>query len=394
MRTAVIVSVARTPITKYRGEFAGVSIPSLGALALREVVKKAGLAPSEIDEVILGNLFGSDWGNPARNCVLQAGWPDSVPAVTIDRQCGSALSAIGFAASAIQTGMCDIVVAGGVESYSQRPYYIKQPDRAYAPALDVTTYKSSIPGGPGDAIPMIQTAENLAAQYHIGREECDAFALSSHQKAAHAVKSGWFDDQVFPVTLPSKKGSPVTVSVDTCIRFDASLESMAKLKVVSGRADGVVTAGNSSPQNDGAAVVLMMSAEKAAELSLEPLAVIKEYTASGCDPTVMGIGPVFSTRKLMARFGYRIDDFDLIELNEAFASQSLACIKELGLPMERVNVEGGAIAIGHPNGASGGMLVGRMAYALRRRNLKRGLVTFCVGGGQGVSLVVENPHTK
>lgn len=391
MKRAVIVSVARTPIAKYRGDFAAIPVPKLASYPVKAAVEKIGLEPGLIDEVIFGNIFGSDWGNPGRCALLELGW-ESVPAITVDRQCGSSLSALGLAASAIAENMADVILTGGVESYSQQPYYIMQPDRAYAPALNVQPYKTSIPGGMGGNIAMIQTAENLAERYQITREECDAFALSSHQKAAEAVRNGWFDDQIIPVTVPQKKGPDKVVTTDACIRFDASMEAMAKLRVVSERPNGVVTAGNSSPQNDGATAVLVMSEEKAANLGLEPLAVVREYCAAGCDPTIMGIGPVHSTRKLMARHGYTLDDFDLVELNEAFAAQSLACIKELGLDINRVNVEGGAIAIGHPNGASGGMLIGRMVYALRRRNLKRGLVTFCCGGGQGISLVLENPN--
>ncbi|MFR1708771.1 MAG: thiolase family protein [Clostridium sp.] len=391
MKTAVIVSVARTPIAKYRGDFAALTVPELGSIVIKAAVEKIGLDPVIIDEIIFGNIFGSDWGNPARACVLQAGFSEAIPAITVDRQCGSALSALGIAASAIQAGMADVILTGGVESYSQQPYYIKQPNRAYAPALDVQEYKTSIPGGSGDNIPMIQTAENLAERYQLTREECDAFALTSHKKAAIAVNNGWFDDQIVPVSVPQRKGEPKVVTADACVRFDASIELLSKLKTVSGRPNGVVTAGNSSPQNDGATAVLVMSAEKAAELNLEPLAVVREYCAAGCDPTIMGIGPVYSSRKLMARYGYKNEDFDLIELNEAFAAQAISCIKEMNWDMEKINVEGGAIAIGHPNGASGGMLVGRMVYALRRRSLKRGLVTFCCGGGQGISLVLENP---
>ena len=391
MKTTVIVSVARTPIAKYRGDFAALTVPELGSLPMKAAVNKIGLDPAMIDEVIYGNIFGSDWGNTARACVLQAGWPESVPAITVDRQCGSALSALGLAASAIQTGMADIILAGGVESYSQMPYYVMQSPMAYAPNLDVQPYKSSIPGGPGDNIPMIQTAENLAEIYHLTREECDAFALASHMKAAQAVRNGWFDNQIIPVTVQQKKGDAKVITEDACIRADTSMESLARLKTVSGLPHGVVTAGNSSPQNDGAAAMVIMSAEKAAGLGLEPLAIVKEYCAAGCDPAVMGIGPVYSTRKLMERHGYSKEDFNLIELNEAFAAQSLAVIKEMQWDMSRVNVEGGAIAIGHPNGASGGLLVARMVYALRRRKLRRGLVTFCCGGGQGISLVLENP---
>lgn len=391
MKTPVIVSVARTPIAKYRGDFAALDVPTLGSIPIKAAVEKLGLDPKVIDEVVFGNIFGSDWGNPARNCVLKAGWDESIPAITVDRQCGSALSALGLAASLIQTDMADVVMAGGIESYSQLPYFIKQPSMAYAPSLDVVPYKSALPDKTGYDTPMIQTAENLAEKYGITREECDTFAFASHRKAARAVESGWFDEQIVPVAIPQKKGEPKVVSKDASIRPDTSLESLSKLKVVSGRPAGVVTAGNASPQNDGASAILVMSAEKAEELGLEPLAVVKEFCAAGCDPEIMGIGPVYSTRRLMRRHGYKTEDFDLIELNEAFAAQSLACIKEMGWDMDRINVEGGAIAIGHPNGASGGLLVARMVYALRRRNLKRGLITFCCGGGQGISLILENP---
>jgi acetyl-CoA C-acetyltransferase len=391
MKEAVIVSVARTPVTKFRGEFAGISVPDLGALAVKAVVEKAGIAPESVDEVIFANLFGSDWGNAARVCWLAAGYPDSVPAVTVDRQCSSSANAVGLAASLIQAGVADTVLAGGIESYSKQPYYIKRPESAYPAKLEFTDFKVSIPGGPGDNIPMIMTAENLAARYNISRRECDEFAVNSHRKAARAWAENRFAEQVFPVDVPQKKGAPLTVSKDSSVRADSTLEALAGLKPVL-KPDGVVTAGNSSPQNDGAAAVLIMSREKAEAAGLKSLASIREYASAGCDPTIMGIGPVHSTRKLMRRFGYKIDDFDLVELNEAFAAQSIACIKELGLDMSRVNVDGGAIAIGHPNAASGGILTARLAYALKKRSLKRGLISFCCGGGQGFSLILENPE--
>jgi len=374
-----------------RGDFAAIPVPKLGAIPMKAAVEKIKLDPAAIDDVIYGNIFGQDWGNVARNCVLEADFPDSVPAVTVDRQCSSSLNALAMGASMIQTGQADIVLTGGVESYSQFPFFIKRPSDAYPMNLDVLPYKSSVPGGRGDNLPMILTAENLAKQYSITREECDAFALSSHQKAAAAWQNGYFSDQVVPVTLPQRKGPDKVVDVDVCIRPDASLEAMAKLRPVMLK-EGVVTAGNSSPMNDGASAIVIMSEEKANEMGLEALAIVRESAAAGCDPMIMGIGPVYSTRNLMKRFGYTLDDFALIELNEAFAVQSLACIKELGLDQSKVNVEGGAIAIGHPNGASGGMLAGRMVYALRRRNMKFGLVSFCIGGGQGFSLVLENPQ--
>jgi len=390
MKEAVIVSVARTPVAKFRGDFAALSVPDLGALAIKAAVEKAAIAPETVDEVIFANLFGSDWGNAARLCWLAAGYPDSVAAVTVDRQCSSSVNAVGLAASMIQSGMADTILAGGVESYSQQPYYIRRPATPYPADLEFTGFKVSIPGGPGDNIPMILTAENLALQYGISRGECDRFALESHEKAARAWAENRFAEQVFPVSVPRKKGAPLIVDTDACVRADSSLEALGRLHPVLKR-DGVVTAGNASPQNDGAAAVLVMSREKADSFNLKPLAVIREYAAAGCDPARMGIGPVYSTRKLMERFGYTLNDFDLVELNEAFAAQSIACIKELGLDTARVNVDGGAIAIGHPNAASGGILTARLIYALKRHNRKRGLVSFCCGGGQGFSLVLENP---
>lgn len=391
MKEAVIVSVARTPMAKFRGDFADMPIHELGAIALKAAVDKVKLDSKMLDDVIFGNIFGGDYGNAGRHAVLAAGFDESVAAVTVDRQCASSLNALGLAASMIQSGMADIILTGGVESYSQQPHCIKKPNTAYPMSLEFIPYKSSTPGGVGDNMPMIQTAENLAKKYNISRQECDEFALKSHLNAAAAWEKGYFDDQVVPVTIPQRKGDPKVIKMDACVRPDINMEALAKLKPVYG-GDNVVTAGNASPMNDGATAVLVMSADKAKELKLEPLAIVKEYANAGCDPTIMGIGPVHSTRKLMDRHGYKLDDFDLVELNEAFAVQSIACVKELGLNPDKVNVEGGAIAIGHPNGASGGMLIGRMVYALRRRNLKTGLISFCIGGGQGCSLVLVNPN--
>ncbi len=390
MRDAVIVQVARTPITKYKGDFAEFNMAQLGAIPIKAVIEKAGISPEIVDEVIMGNLFGGDWGNVARSCWIEAGFPITTSAITVDRQCSSAVNAVGLAASMIQTGIYDVMVAGGVESYSQQPYYVQRPGKAFPDALKFLQYKVAPEyiGVGAKGSDMIATAENLAKMYNLTREECDAFALDSHMKAAEAWRKGYFDEQVVPVTVPQKKGEPKVVTMDASVRPDATMESMAKLRPI--MKDGVVTAGNASPMNDGASAILMMSREKAEELGLKPLAVVREYCAAGVDPSIMGIGPVAATRKLMEKHGYTIDDFDLIELNEAFAAQSLSCIKELGLDADKVNVEGGAIAIGHPNGCSGGMLVARLVYALRRRNLHRGLISFCCGGGQGYSLVIEN----
>ena len=389
-RDTVIVSVARTPMGKFRGDFAAMPVPELGAIPLRAAVNKVGLDPAIIDEVIMGNLFGSDWGNPARVSLLTAGFPITVPGITVDRQCSSSLNAVALASSMIAGGMADVIMTGGVESYSQQPCYLKRPGVAYPTGMEFTDYKTNIEEFGGN-FPMIITAENLAKKYSLTRGECDAFALRSHLNAAKAWENGWFSEQVVPVTIPQKKGDPKVVDMDACVRGDSTLESLGKLKPVLLK-DGVVTAGNASPMNDGASAVLLMSREKAEAMGLEILAVVREYCSGGVDPSIMGIGPVESTRRLMSRHGYTINDFDLVELNEAFAAQSIPCVRELGIDPERVNVEGGAIAIGHPNGASGGMLVGRMVYALRRRSKHLGLISFCCGGGQGFSLVLENPN--
>ncbi|NLW79445.1 MAG: thiolase family protein [Ruminococcaceae bacterium] len=387
MKDAVIVSAKRTPMAKYRGDFAAIPVPELGAIPLKAVVEDAGIDPALVDDVIYGNLLAGEVANPARMCALSAGFPDSVPGNTVDRQCASSLNAVAYAASMIQTNMADILIAGGVESYSQAPFFLERPGQAYPNGLKFRDYTSS-PKGRGDNIAMIPTAENLAVQYKLTREECDAFALMSQQRASKAWAEGWFDEQVVPVTVYDRKKNATEIKMDACVRDDTTLEGLAKLRPV--MPNGVTTAGNASPQNDGATAVLLMSREKAKELGCEVLAVVKEYSMAGVDPTIMGIGPVYSTRKLMDRFGYKSGDFDLIEINEAFAAQSIPCIREMGWDMDKVNVEGGAIAIGHPLAASGGMLVGRMVHALRRRSLKRGLVTFCIGGGQGFSLVLEN----
>lgn len=390
MKDAVIVNVARTPLGKFRGVLASLEVPDLAAIPVKAVVEKAKLDPALVDDVIMGNLFASDWGNIARVTVLRAGFPNSISGITVDRQCSSSLNALGIAAALIQTNMLDIAIAAGVESYSQQPFYLKRPETAYPGAMQLLDFKVTPPemGNP----PMIITAENLAAMYKLTRKECDAFAVASHQKASKAWANGWFDEQVVPVTIPKKKGQPLVITMDECVRPDASMEAVSPLKPVM-KVDGVVTAANSSPMNDGAAAVLLMSREKAQELGYKPLAVVKEFASAGCDPNIMGIGPVHATRKLLNRTGLKLQDIDYIELNEAFAAQSLACIKELGLDPDRVNVEGGAIAIGHPNGASGAVLAARMAYVLKHHNARRGLISFCCGGGQGLSMLLERDES-
>lgn len=386
MSEAVIVSVARTPVGKRGKGLASLSAPSLAAMVMKRVAEQAGIKPQQLDEVIFGNLFNVDWGNPARVSVLEAGFPFDVPALTVDRQCSSSLNAIGLAAALIQTGACEIILAGGVESYSQMPLMVKRPETAYPMALSFVTQSVSIEqvGNPS----MIQTAENVAERYHITRQACDQFAAESHQKAAAAWARGFYDGEVLPVPVPQKKGDSLLFTRDECVRADCSQETLSKLKPVQ-KPDGVVTAGNSSPMNDGAAAVLVMSEEKARELGLTPLVKVGAFASAGVDPNYMGIGPVAATRKLLAKTGLTLDDFDFFELNEAFAAQSIACIQELGLDPARVNPNGGAIAIGHPNAASGGILACRAARHMAEQKLKRCLISFCCGGGQGFSLILE-----
>ncbi len=385
-RDAVVVASARTPVGKIRGALATLPAPDLGAIVVNELVKRAKVDPMEIDEAILGNLFNYDWGNVARVVLLRAGLPFDVPAITIDRQCSSSLNAVAYGAMYINTGNADVVLAGGVESYSQQPLMIQKPQQSYPMILQPAWIKPSHDsvGNPS----MITTAENLAAKYEISREACDAFAFRSHQLAADAWKRGAFKDQVVPVSIAQKKGEALKFEVDECVRFDASLEALAKLRPVE-KADGVVTAGNASPQNDAATGVVVMSREKAEQKGLEPLAVVTGFAAAGVDPNHMGIGPVPSTQKLLRKTGLTMADIDLFEVNEAFAAQALAVQKALGIPAEKLNVNGGAIAIGHPNGASGTLLAARLIYALRERNMRRGIVSFCCGGGQGLSVLFE-----
>ena len=386
MKEAVIVEVARTPVGKFRKSLAAFEAPVLGGMAMKKVVEKAGIKPETLDEVIYANLFNYNWGNLARLAVLEAGFPVSVPAISVNRQCASSLDAVAFGASLIMTGAAETVLAGGVESYSKQPFMIKRPEMGYPMALEFVPHRVSI-DKVGDP-PMIITAENLAEKYGITREECDEFAFNSHRKAAAAWERGFFDEEIFPVEIPQRKGDPIVFIKDECVRPDTSMEALAKLRPVM-KKDGVVTAGNASPMNDGASAILLMSADKAEKLGLEPLAKVTAFASAGVDPTIMGIGPVYATRKLMEKTGLTIDDFDVIELNEAFAAQSLACIKELEINTDKLNPNGGAIAIGHPNAASGGLLTARTVRYMQERDLKKGLISFCCGGGQGFSCLVE-----
>lgn len=390
MRRTAIVAAARTPVGRIRGVLSPVAAHSMAALVIGEAVRRAGIQGSEVDEVIYGNLYAHDISNMARFASLEGGLPITVPAFTIDRRCGTSLTAISLADALIRAGDAECVLAGGVESDSNRPYVLMQQTRLHDMTPPAFRGKSMLaPDSVGNPHMGI-TAENLAERYGITREECDAFAVESHRKATHAWDNGYFNEQIVPVEIPAAKGgSAKIVDTDEVFRRDCTMETLAKLKPAF-KSDGVATAGNSSPNSDGASAVILMEESRAKALGCPILGYIAGFTSAGVDPSYMGIGPVAATQKLLKKKGMALSDIDLIEMNEAFAPQSLACIRELGMDVDRLNPNGGAIALGHPLAATGGVLVTKMVYELRRRGAGMGLVTFCCGGGQGVSLLVEN----
>ena len=385
-REAVIVSAVRTPVGRCRGALAAVGAPELGALVIAEAVRRAGLQGEEVEEVIFGNLGNNDSANLARVVTLQAGLPFTVPAITIDRQCSSGLNAIAIGALMIEAGEADIVVAGGTESDSNRPHLMEKARVAYQVAPPQWLVRRTAPGALN--VSMGTTAENLGRKYHITREECDAFALESHRKAAAAQAAGRFDEQMIPVTVPGTRGKTTVVDRDECVRPESTMETLGSLPTAF-EPDGVCTAGNSSPMSDGAGAVVLMDRETAEKKGLEPLAVFRGFAVTGCDPSIMGIGPVEAIRKVLRKTGLTLEEMDLIELNEAFATQSIACIRELGLDMDKVNVNGGALALGHPLAGTGAILTAKLLYELKRRRARYGLVAFCMAGGQGGAAVFE-----
>jgi acetyl-CoA C-acetyltransferase len=389
MEDIVIVSAARTPVGSFNGAFAATPAHVLGTIALKAAIARAGLNPEDIDEVILGQvLTGAQGQNPARQAARAAGIPDAKTAFGINQVCGSGLRTVALAAQQIISGESSIVLAGGQESMSLAPH--AQHLRAGTKMGDLSFIDTMIRDGLWDAFNgyhMGVTAENVAKQWQITREEQDALALGSQQKASAAQKSGRFKDEIAPVTLTTRKGD-VVVENDEYIRHDASVESMAKLKPAFQK-DGTVTAGNASGINDGAAALVVMSAKEAARRGLTPLARIASFATAGVDPAVMGSGPIPSSRKALARAGWNIADLDLIEANEAFAAQAAAVNKDLGLDPAKVNVNGGAIAIGHPIGASGARILVTLLHEMGKRDAKKGLATLCIGGGMGVAMCLE-----
>jgi 3-oxoadipyl-CoA thiolase len=398
LREAWIVEAVRTPIGRYGGALAGVRPDDLAALVLRAVVDRAGLDPAHVEDVILGcaNQAGEDNRDVARMAVLLAGFPVEVGGLTVNRLCGSGLQAINSAAHAIAVGDGDVFIGGGVESMTRAPYVMAKAegpwDRGPRELQDTTLgWRFVNPRLAARHYPysMGETAENVAERWGVGRERQDAFALESQQRAVAAIAAGRFDDQLVPVEVAGRKGETIVVDHDEHPRADSSLEGLARLKPAFAREGGSVTAGNSSGINDGASAVLLVEAERARALGLRPMARIVSTAIAGVDPAVMGVGPVPATRKALERAGIGVDDLDLIELNEAFASQSLVCIDELGLDPARVNVNGGAIALGHPLGMSGGRLITMLTHELRRTGGRYGLATMCIGVGQGIATIVE-----
>jgi 3-oxoadipyl-CoA thiolase len=397
MREVVLVSAVRTPIGRIRGALSGIRPDDLAAQVIATVLRRIGLPGEEVDEVVLGcaNQAGEDNRNVARMATLLAGLPHSVPAMTVNRLCASGLSAVNTAARTIACGDAEVIVAGGVESMSRAPWVMPKADGPF-PSGNVTVFDSALGWRfPNPAMEKLfpleamgETAENLVERYNLSREAQDEYALSSHRRALEAQASGAFDAEIMPVELAQKKGPPLVVSKDEGPRADTSLESLGRLAPAF-RKGGSVTAGNSSTLNDGAAAVVLMSAERARAAGLEPLARFRAAAEAGVDPRVMGIGPVPAVHKALQRAGRRVDDVRLFELNEAFAAQSLAVLQDLAVGTERVNVNGGAIALGHPLGSSGARVLTTLVYALRARQGGLGVATLCVGVGQGVATVIE-----
>ena len=398
LREAWIVEAVRTPIGRYGGALASIRPDDLAAATLRAVVDRAGVDPGLIEDVILGcaNQAGEDNRDVARMALLLAGFPVEVGGLTVNRLCGSGLQAINSAAHAIAVGDGDLFIGGGVESMSRAPYVQLKAEAAYdrgpREMADTTLGWRFVNSRLADRhypYSMGETAENVAERWGVSRVRQDAFAMESQQRAVAAIDAGRFDDQIVPIAVPQRKGAPLIVTRDEHPRANSTAEGLARLKPAFRPEGGTVTAGNSSGINDGASAVLLVEAERARELGLRPLARVVSTAVAGVDPAIMGIGPVPATRKALDRAGIGVGDLDLVELNEAFASQSLVCIDELGLDPTRVNVNGGAIALGHPLGMSGGRLVTMLVHELRRTGGRYGLATMCIGVGQGIATIVE-----
>ncbi len=390
-REAVIVSAVRTPIGSFGGALTEVPATELGSLVIKEALQRAKVAPEQVDEVIMGMILSAGVGQgPARQAAINAGLPVEVPATTINKLCGSGLKAVALAAGAVLLGDAEVVVAGGMENMSRAPYVLEKARYGYRLG-DGTLVDTMMRDGLVDAFhgyPMGITAENIAEQFCISRANQDEFATRSQQRAAQAIATGAFDKEIVPVEVKSR-GKTTTFTRDEYVKPDTTAEVLAGLRPAFKRDGGTVTAGNASGINDGAAAVVVMSAAKANELGLTPLARILSYASAGVDPSIMGMGPLPASQRALQRAGLTLNDIDLIELNEAFAAQSLAVCSQLGADPEKTNVHGGAIALGHPIGASGARILTTLLYLLEARKAKRGLAALCIGGGQGIAMIVE-----
>ncbi|MCD5414810.1 MAG: acetyl-CoA C-acetyltransferase [Clostridiales bacterium] len=391
MREVVIASAVRTPIGSFGGVLAKVSAPELGAIVIKEAINRAGISSKQVDEVLMGCTLQAGLGQGvARQAAIKAGIPVETPATTINMLCGSGLNAVAIAAQTILVGDNEVVIAGGTENMSQAPYLL--PKARWGVKMgDSNMLDSMVLDGLTDAFNnyhMGITAENLAEKYSISREEQDKFATESENRAERAMNSNRFSDEIVSVTVPQRKGEPIVVSKDEYPKRGVTVEKLSKLRPVF-KKDGTVTAGNASGINDGASALVIMSKEKADQLGIRPLATILSYANAGVKPSVMGIGPVPATKKALTKANLKLEDIDLVEANEAFAAQALAVTKEFGWDLEKVNVNGGAIALGHPIGASGARILTTLLYEMEKRDNKLGLATLCVGGGLGVAMIVK-----
>ncbi|MBM7870563.1 acetyl-CoA C-acetyltransferase [Clostridium pascui] len=391
MKEVVIVSAVRTALGSFGGGLKDVPAVELGAIVIKEAVKRAGIKPEDVQEVIMGNVLQAGLGqNPARQAVIKSGLPQEVSAFTINKVCGSGLRAVSLAAQMIKAGDADVIIAGGMENMSRAPYVMN--DARWGQRMgNGQLVDEMINDGLWDAFNQYHmgvTAENIAEKWGLTREEQDQFALSSQLKAEAAIKEGKFKDEIVPVVIPQRKGEPKVFDTDEFPKFGSTIEKLGKLKPAF-KKDGTVTAGNASGINDGAAAFVVMSAEKAQELGLTPLAKITSYGSAGLDPAIMGYGPFHATKVALEKANIAVEDLDLIEANEAFAAQSIAVAKDLGFNMDKVNVNGGAIALGHPIGASGARILVSLIHEMQKRDAKKGLATLCIGGGMGTALIVE-----
>ena len=391
MRESVIVSAVRIPTGKFLGSLKSLPATDLGARVIRDAVSRADVDPAEVDECIMGNVVSAGLGQaPARQAALRGGLPNHVAALTINKVCGSGLKAVMLAAQGIATGDIDVAVAGGMESMSNCPYLLPAAREGMRMG-NTEAVDSMIHDGLWCSLEnwsMGLACEAVVDKYDVSREDQDAFAASSHHKAAQAIRECWFKDEILPVEIPQRKGDPIRLEYDESVRPDTSAEALSKLRPAF-KKDGTVTAGNAPGVNDGAAAVVVMAAEKAAALNLTPMARIVGQAASGLSPKWILMTPVQAVQKLLTKTGWTLDEVDLIELNEAFSAQALAVIRELGVDPSKVNINGGAVALGHPIGASGARILTTLLYALKRKGLTRGIATLCLGGGNGVALAIE-----